>query len=99
MRISYDPEVDALYIRFFDRPIEAITQRLTEDVAINYAADGRISGIEVLDASDYIFTDDVERRIEVDNLLAVSSSFRQEATSGLALHEPSPDYNDTDTSQ
>jgi uncharacterized protein YuzE len=99
MRISYDPEVDALYIRFFDGPIEAITQRLTEDVAINYASDGRISGIEVLDASDYIFTDDVEKRIEVDNLLAVSSSFRQEANPGLALHEPPPDYDDTDGSR
>ena len=98
MRISYDSQIDALYIRFLDEPIEVNTHRLTEDVAINYAPDGRITGIEVLDASDYIFTDDAEKRIELDNLVAVSSSFRQEAKPGVVLHEPPPEY-DADGSQ
>jgi uncharacterized protein YuzE len=55
MKISYDPQVDALYIRFLDEPIQVTTQRLTEDVAVNYAPDGRIVGIEVLDATEYVF--------------------------------------------
>jgi uncharacterized protein YuzE len=46
-------------------------QPLTEDVAVNYAADGRIVGIEILDASAYIFRPGAERQIEVHNLTTV----------------------------
>jgi uncharacterized protein YuzE len=52
MRILYDPQVDALYIRFTDEPVQVLTHRLSEEVAVNYAPDGRIVGIEVLDASE-----------------------------------------------
>jgi uncharacterized protein YuzE len=71
MKISYDPRVDALYIRFLDQPIQVITFRLSEDVAINYAPDGRIVGIEILDASEYVFPSDAERKVVVQNLTAV----------------------------
>lgn len=52
MRIAYDRQVDALYIRFMDEPAQVTTQRLSEEVAVNHAPDGRIVGIEILDASD-----------------------------------------------
>ena len=71
MKISYDPQVDALYIRFLDEPIQVTTHRLSEDVAVNYAPDGRIVGIEVLDATEYVFRLGAERKIEVHNLTAV----------------------------
>jgi uncharacterized protein YuzE len=71
MKITYDSQVDALYIRFLDGPIQVTTQRLSEDVAVNYAPDGRIVGIEVLDVSEYIFGFDAERKIFVHNLTAV----------------------------
>ena len=73
MRISFDAEVDALYIRFTDEPAEVTTQRLSEDVALNYALDGRIIGIEILDASEYVFRSGAERQIEVHNLTAVTT--------------------------
>ncbi len=69
MKITYDPEVDALYIRFVDEAIEVITQRLSEEVAVNYAPDGQIVGIEVLDASEYVFHPGAEKKIEVHNLM------------------------------
>jgi uncharacterized protein YuzE len=71
MKISFDPQVDALYIRFADEPADVTMQPLTEDVAVNYAADGRIVGIEILDASAYIFRPGAERQIEVHNLTTV----------------------------
>jgi len=43
------------------------TQRLSEDVAINYAPDGRIVGIEILDASEYISGLKTERKIALEN--------------------------------
>ncbi len=51
MRILYDPHVDALYIRFADEPVQVLAHRLSEEVAVNYAPDGRIVDTGVLDAS------------------------------------------------
>jgi len=48
MKITYDPEVDALYIRF--RETTVTTAHLAEGIAADYDADGRLAGIEVLDA-------------------------------------------------
>jgi len=73
MRLSLDPQVDALYIRFIDEPVQVTTQRLSEDVAINYAPDGRIVGIEILDASKNVFRAGSEGQVIVHNLTAVSA--------------------------
>ena len=73
MRITYDREVDALYIRFLDERIEVTTQRLTEAVAVNYAPDGRIVGIEVLDASEIVSRSRSEPTVEVQNLVVVAA--------------------------
>lgn len=71
MKIFYDPEVDALYIRLSDEPTDVTTQRLSEEVAINYSPDGKIVGIEVLDASEYVFRLKEDRAIKFQNLIAV----------------------------
>jgi len=48
MKITYDREVDALYIRF--RETKVTTEHLAEGIAADYDADGRLAGIEILDA-------------------------------------------------
>lgn len=48
MRITYDPEVDALYIRF--REVTVTTKHLAEGVVGDYDSQGQLVGIEVLDA-------------------------------------------------
>lgn len=48
MRITYDPQVDALYIRF--RETTVTTQHLAEGLAADYDAQGQLAGIEILDA-------------------------------------------------
>ncbi|MEE9293976.1 MAG: DUF2283 domain-containing protein [Phycisphaerae bacterium] len=48
MRISYDAEVDALSITF--RETTVTTKHLTEGIAADYDAEGRLAGIEILDA-------------------------------------------------
>lgn len=72
MKITYDPEVDALYIRLVEGPQEVTTHRLSEEVAINYAPDGRVVGIEVLDASSSVFPTR-DRTITLRNLIPVTS--------------------------
>ena len=48
MRITYDREVDALYFRF--RETTVTTKHLGEGIAGDYDAEGRLAGIEILDA-------------------------------------------------
>jgi uncharacterized protein YuzE len=67
MKISYDSRVDAAYIRLKEGKFEVTTQRLTEDIAINYAPDGSVVGIEILDASKYILKHK-QPLVELENL-------------------------------
>ena len=48
MKITYDREVDALYIQFKDTAVT--TKHLAEGIAADYDTDGRLAGIEILDA-------------------------------------------------
>ena len=50
MRISYDSEVDALYIRLLEGSHECRTVRLSEEVALNMGKGESLVGIEILDA-------------------------------------------------
>lgn len=49
MRISYDPEVDALSISF--RETTVTTQELADGIAAEYDAQGQLVGLEILDAT------------------------------------------------
>lgn len=49
MRISYDPEVDALSISFRDATVN--TQELADGIAAEYDAQGQLVGLEILDAA------------------------------------------------
>lgn len=48
MRIAYDAEVDALSIVFREGTVT--TKELGEGIALEYAVDGRLAGVESLDA-------------------------------------------------
>ena len=48
MKISYDREVDALYIRFKETTVT--TKHLADGIALDYDAEDRLAGIEILDA-------------------------------------------------
>ena len=52
MKITYDAQADALYIEL--RPLAPGTaecRQLTDDLAADYGPDGRLAGLEILDAS------------------------------------------------
>ena len=51
MKIIYDPEVDALYIRLLDGKEECRSVRLSDEVALNMGAGEKLVGIEILDAT------------------------------------------------
>ena len=50
MKTSYDAEADALYVRFVDAPVIE-SEELRPGLVLDFDQEGRIVGIEVLDAS------------------------------------------------
>jgi uncharacterized protein YuzE len=68
VKISYDPTVDALYIRFIEDPAECEVIRLNDQVSINIGPQERVVGIEVLDASD-VLSGIKEKKVELENLV------------------------------
>ena len=54
MRISYDPEVDALYIRLVEGDQECRTLRLNDEIALNIGPGEMLVGVEILDAKQVL---------------------------------------------
>ena len=66
MRITYDVEVDALYIRFIETTVT--TKHLAEGIAADYDAEGRLAGIEILDAVKRFGVPDVFRQVVLEDI-------------------------------
>lgn len=66
MKITYDREVDALYIRF--RETTVTTKHLAEGIAADYDSDGRLAGIEVLDAAKRLEDPAVFRQVILEDV-------------------------------
>jgi uncharacterized protein YuzE len=71
MRISYDSEVDALYIRFIETKVT--TKNVAEGVAIDYDSDGKIAGIEILDAVRRFGSKDVFKKVTLEDIALMAS--------------------------
>ncbi len=71
MKISYDPQIDALYIRFVDGPVPSRVFHLNEQVSVNMGPKEQVVGIEILDASE-VLEGVKERKIQLENLTATS---------------------------
>jgi uncharacterized protein YuzE len=54
MKISYDSEIDALYIRLIEGKHECRTVRLNEEIALNIGKGEKLVGIEILDAKQVL---------------------------------------------
>ena len=76
MKISYDPEVDALSITF--RETTVTTKHLAEGIAADYDAAGRLAGIEVLDAIRRFGDRETLRQVVLEGVGAPAA----------AVHEP-----------
>ncbi|NOR83273.1 MAG: DUF2283 domain-containing protein [Ardenticatenales bacterium] len=68
MKISYDPSVDALYIRFVEGPVECAVIRLNDRVAVNIGPEEQVVGLEVLDASETL-AGIAEGKVRLENLV------------------------------
>ena len=66
MKITYDSEVDALSITFRDTTVT--TKHLDEGIAADFDADGRLAGIEILDAMERVGGSEVLRQVILEGI-------------------------------
>jgi YD repeat-containing protein len=71
MRITYDAEVDALYIQFLETTVT--TEHLAESIAVDYDAEGRLAGIEILDAQKRFDNPQALRQVILEDVGLTSS--------------------------
>lgn len=82
MKIIYDPEVDALTIRF--RETTVTTKNLAEGIAADYDAAGKLVGLEILDAQKRFGDQESLRRVSLEGFASVEAP--------LAVYEKPPEY-------
>ncbi len=58
MKVHYDEEVDALYLKFGDQKPDGVIE-IAEGVNIDTTTDGKLTGIEILKASEKINIDTI----------------------------------------
>lgn len=66
MKITYDPEVDALYIQFLETTVT--TEHLAEGIAADYDQEGRLAGIEIIDALKRFGDPNILRRVVLEDI-------------------------------
>ena len=66
MKITYDREVDVLYIRFKETTVT--TKHLTEGIAADYDSDGLLAGIEILDAMKRLGDPQVFKQVILEDI-------------------------------
>ena len=72
MKISYDPKVDAMYIRFKSGKYDH-TKKITDDILVDIAKNGKVLGLEILDAKKQ-FGDIKPEKIEISSKPAYQSA-------------------------
>ena len=66
MKITYDAEVDVLYIQFVDATVT--TEHLADGIAADYDETGRLAGIEILDALQRFRNPRVLRQVILEDI-------------------------------
>jgi len=75
MKIEYDREVDALYVRLQEKFV-AKTVEVDEGINIDFDDDGRLIGLEILDATERYALSDIFN-ISTENLFPEDERRRQ----------------------
>jgi uncharacterized protein YuzE len=76
MKISYDPEVDALSITFRDATVTS--KHLAEGIAADYDCDGKLAGLEILDAMKRFGDEETLRQVVLEGIDPATPILREE---------------------
>jgi uncharacterized protein YuzE len=53
VKSRYDPETDALYVRFADAQVIE-SEEIRPGIVLDYDAEGRVVAVEIIDASEHL---------------------------------------------
>jgi uncharacterized protein YuzE len=63
MTIHYDSKTDLLYLRIESSPQEVINKKVSEEMVLDIGENGKIIGIEIMDASKHV---NLEKLMPID---------------------------------
>ena len=89
MKISYDQETDALYIRLLEGHHQCRTLRLSDEIALNIGADEVLVGIEIIDAREVLGSGQLPQ-IVLENILLSLHQFDIHQNLGICLIKKIP---------
>jgi uncharacterized protein YuzE len=77
MKVTIDPRYNIAYIRLREKTEEVRSMRISDELIIDVAPDGRVFGIELLNASEQIGNSDVLSLLDESTGKAVEVSLKQ----------------------
>jgi uncharacterized protein YuzE len=66
MKFTYDPRYNIAYIRFQGKPAEVEAVRVSDELIVYMTPDGKIYGIELLNANEQLQREDVGALIVIN---------------------------------
>jgi len=66
MRFTYDPRYNIAYIRFREKSADVETIRISDEFIVDMSPDGRIYGIELLNANEQLKREDMGRLLVIN---------------------------------
>ena len=66
MRLTYDPRYNIAYVCFQEKQAEVETIRISDELVVDLSPDGRIYGIELLNANEQLRRDDTGRLLVIN---------------------------------
>jgi len=66
MRFTYDPSYNIAYIRFREKSVDVETIRISDEFIVDMSPDGRIYGIELLNANEQLKREDMGRLLVIN---------------------------------
>lgn len=75
MKLTYDPRHNIAYIRFGQKPDEAESIRLSDEIVVDIASDGTLYGIELLNANEQLQRDDMGDLIIINEATGHQTKF------------------------
>ena len=75
MKFTYDPRYNVAYIRFGPKPSEVEPIRLSDEIVVDIAPDGTVFGIELLNANDQLWREDMGDLIVINEPTGQQTKF------------------------
>lgn len=80
MKISYDAEVDAMYIQLLEGKHQCRTVRLSDEIALDFGRGQKLVGIEILDAKQVLGSGKLPRLVIENVPMAVRNGLTRHTT-------------------